>query len=199
MDIGPHDILYGFSRSYRSSMTGIDWLNDFHTIKKDSNFNGIIVDQDLIPRKSTSASIVFEGVKPGEDPLHTVMWTTLGYPCTTVTVPLLVGDSDMIPSFMKASSASRNAWMNEISLKIKDNSVFRFKVSNGPAYLDLNNVLDLLHDCLVVESRLEGGWQTLYGKWTSGSIGFNDFKEDYKSFCNDYFEAYLNEFTSFIQ
>ena len=199
MDIGPHDILYGFSRSYRSSMTGIDWLNDFHAIKKDSNFNGIIVDQDLIPRRSTSASIVFEGVRPGEDPLHTVMWTTLGYPCSTVTVPLLVGDSDMIPSFMKATSASRKAWMNEIALKIKDNSVFRFKLSNGSAYLDLNNVLDLLHCCLVVESRLEGGWQTLYGRWTSGTVGFDGFKKDYASFCNDYFEAYLDEFASFIQ
>ena len=199
MEIGPHDILYGFSRSYRSNMTGIDWLNDFHTIKKDSNFNGIIVDQDLIPRRSTSAAIIFEGVKPGEDPLHTVMWTTLGYPCATVTVPLLVGDSDMIPSFMKSSSSSKNAWMNEIALKVKDNSVFRFKISNGSAYLDLNNVLTLLHSCLVVESRLESGWQNLFGRWTSGSIGFNEFKENYSTFCNDYFEAYLKEFSSFLQ
>ena len=199
MDIGPHDILYGFSRSYRSSMTGMDWLNDYHNIKKNSNFNGIIVDQDLIPRRSTSAAIIFEGVKSGEDPLHTVMWTTLGYPCSTVTVPLLVGDSDMLPSFMKSSSSSRDAWMNEISLKIKENSIFRFKQSNGSAYLDMNNVLSLMHNCLVVESKLEGGWQNLYGKWVSGSLDFKEFKEDYMSFCNDYFEAYLNEFASFIQ
>ena len=199
METGPHDLLYNFSRSYRSNMTGIDWLNDFHNIKKNSGFNGIIVDQDLIPRRSTSAAIVFEGVKPGEDPLHTVMWTTLGYPCCTVTVPLLVGDSDMIPSFMKASAASKNAWMNELALKVKDSSVFRFKLSNGSAYLDLNKVLELLHSCLVVESRLESGWQNLYGRWTSGSLDFAGFKDQYSSFCNDYFDAYLKEFTSFIQ
>jgi hypothetical protein len=199
MDISPHDILYGFSRSYRSAMTGIDWLNGFHTLKRESGFNGIIVDQDFIPRRSTSASIIFEGVKPGEDPLHTIMWTTLGYPCCAVTVPLLVGDSDMIPSFMKSSADSRNAWMNEIALKIKENSVFRFKLSNGSSYLDLGNVLDLLHSCLVVESRLEGGWRNLYGKWTGGSVGLSEFKEDYSVFCNEYFEAYLEEFASFIQ
>ena len=199
MEIGPHDLLYGFSRSYRSTMTGIDWLNGFHTLKKDSGFNGTVVDQDFIPRRSTSASIVFEGVKAGGDPLHTIMWTTLGYPCSTVTVPLLVGDSDIIPSCMKASSSSRNAWMNEIALKVKNNAVFRFKLSNGSSYLDLNNVLDLLHSCLVVESRLESGWQDLYGRWTSGSIGTKEFKDGYTSFCNDYFEAYLDEFASFIQ
>lgn len=199
MDIGPHDILYGFSRSYRSNMTGIDWLNDFHSIKKNSNFNGVIVDQDLIPRRSTSAAIIFEGVKVGEDPLHTVMWTTLGYPCSTVTVPLMAGDSDIIPSFMKSSSSSQNAWMNEIALKVKENSIFHFKLSNGSAYLDMNNVLSLMHSCLVVESKLEGGWQNLYDSWVSGSKDFKDFKEEYASFCNDYFEAYLKEFSSFLQ
>ena len=199
MEIGPHDLLYSFSRSYRSTMTGMDWLNDFHTIKKYSGFNGVVVDQDFIPRRSTSASIVFEGVRSGENPLHTIMWTTLGYPCTAVTVPLMVGDSDMIPSFMKASGPSNDAWMNEISLKIKDNSVFRFKLSNGSSYLDMNNVLTLLHSCLVVESRLESGWQNLFGRWTEGSIDFNGFKEEYASFCNDYLEAYLNEFAPFIQ
>lgn len=199
MDIGAHDLLYGLSRSYRSSMTGIDWLNDFYTLKKDSGFNGIIVDQDLIPRRSTSSSIVFEGVKPGEDPLHTLMWTVLGYPCCTVSVPLLVGDSDIIPSFMKASGSNGHSWMCDIAGTIKDNSVFPFHVSNGYSYVDLNNVLGLLHCCLVTESRLESGWQTLYREWTEGSRDYASFKEDYVSFCNDYFEAYLDEFSSFIQ
>ena len=127
------------------------------------------------------------------------MWTTLGYPCCTVSVPLLVGDSDMIPSFMKASATSPNAWMNDIALKIKENNVFRFKLSNGTSYLDLNKVLDLLHSCLAVESRLEGGWQGLYGRWTGGSVGLDGFKDEYASFCNEYFDAYLDEFASFIQ
>lgn len=199
MDIGFYDLLYGMSRSYRSTMTGMDWLNGFNSLKKDYGFNGIVVDQDFIPRRSTSASIAFEGVRPGGDPLHTVMWTTLGYPCCTVAVPLLVGDSDIVPSFMKASASSSNAWMCDIARKIKDNHVFRFKLSNGSSYLDMNNVLDLLHCCLVVESRLEGSWQDLYEKWTSGEYSYDKFKEGYVSFCNDYFEAYLDQFASFIQ
>jgi hypothetical protein len=63
----------------------------------------------------------------------------------------------------------------------------------------MNNVLDLLHCCLVVESRLEGGWQELYEKWIKGEYSYEKFKEGYISFCNDYFEAYLDQFASFIQ
>ncbi len=199
MDIGPHDLVYGISRSYRNAMTGIDWLNDYHTLRNSVGFTGIIVDQDLIPRRSTASSIVFEGVRPGSSPQHTVMWTVLGYPCCTVTVPLLAGDGDMVPSFMKASGGSGNAWMSDLARKIRDNSVFRFHVSSGPAYIDMNNVMELLHNCLVTESMLETGWQDIYGKWTRGEYGFDRFKEDYLSFCNKYFEEYLEHFASFLQ
>ena len=199
MDIGFSDLLYGMSRSYRSTMTGMDWLAGFNSLKKDYGFNGTVVDQDFIPRRSTSSAIVFEGVKPGSNPLHTVMWTALGYPCCTVAVPLLVGESDIVPSFMKSSASSPNAWMCDIARKIKERNVFRFTLSNGSSYLDMNNVLDLLHCCLVVESRLEGGWQELYDRWTDGEYSYEKFKEGYISFCNDYFEAYLDQFASFIQ
>ena len=105
----------------------------------------------------------------------------------------------MVPSFMKASGGSGNAWMSDLSRKIRDNSVFRFHVSSGPAYIDMNNVMELLHNCLVTESMLETGWQDIYGKWTRGEYGFDRFKEDYLSFCNKYFEEYLEHFASFLQ
>ena len=199
MDIGPHDLLYGLSRSYRSSMTGIDWLNGYYDLKESSGFNGVAVDQDFIPRHSTSAVVAFEGVKAGEDPLHTVMWTVLGYPCASVNVPLMVGDGDMLPSFMKSSGTSSNAWMCDIARKVKDGSVYRFKKSNGQSYLDLDKVMELLHACLVTESGLETGWQVIYGKWVRGESDFGRFKEEYTAFCNDYFEDYLKQFASFIQ
>lgn len=199
MDIGPHDLLYGISRSYRHAMTGIDWLNDYYTLKKDFGFTGIVPDQDLIPRRITSSAVVFQGVRQGGNPLHTVMWTVLGYPCCTVSVPLLVGDSDLIPSFMKASDSSQNAWMCDLARKIRDHSVFRFQTSSGPAYIDMNNVMELLHRCLVTESKLESGWQDIYEKWVRGESEFGLFKEEYASFCKDYFEEYLAQFASFLQ
>jgi len=199
MDIGPHDLLYGISRSYRNSMTGMDWLNDYYDLKKSFGFTGIIDDQDLIPRRSTSSAIVFEGVRAGGNPQYTVMWTVLGYPCCSVSVPLLVADSDIIPSYMKSSDTSRNAWMCDLARKIRDNAVFRFKVSSGPAYLDINNVMELLHSCLMTESSLESGWQDIYVRWTRGEYDLTAFKERYSSFCREYFDAYLDQFSSFIQ
>lgn len=41
-----------------------------------------------IDRPSTSAAVVIQGVKPGQDPSRSTMWVALGEPVTTIAVPL---------------------------------------------------------------------------------------------------------------
>ncbi len=199
MFIGPFDLFYDFSRSYRNSMVGIDYLNGFYSLKKDFGFTGIVIDQDFIPRRSTSSSIVFEGVQKGEDPLHTVMWSILGYPSCSVPVPILVSDSDIVPDYMKSSQNSRTSDMCDKALKIKNSYLFYAEISNGEMYLDLNNVIKLQHSCLVTESMLEGEWQNIYNNWVSGRTNLSVFKMDYLDFTRKYYDKYLEEFSSFIQ
>ena len=199
MYVGPFDLFYDFSRSYRNSMVGIDYLNNYYSLKKDFGFTGIVIDQDFIPRRSTSASIVFEGVKEGEDPLHTIMWSILGYPSCSVPVPVVVVDTDIVPSFLKSSQNSMNSEMCDKALKIKDTYLFYDEISNGEMYLDLNNVIKLQHSCLITESFLEGEWQKIYNSWVSGQTSLQVFKMDYYEFTRKYYDKYLKEFSSFIQ
>ena len=199
MYVGPFDLFYDFSRSYRNSMVGIDYLNSYYSLKKDFGFTGIVIDQDFIPRRSTSASIVFEGVKEGEDPLHTIMWSILGYPSCSVPVPVVVVDTDIVPSYLKSSQNSRNSEMCDKALKIKDTYLFYDEISNGEMYLDLNNVIKLQHSCLVTESFVEGEWQKIYNSWVSGQTSLQVFKMDYYEFTRKYYDKYLEEFSSFIQ
>ena len=43
-----------------------------------------------IDRPSTAATVVIQGVRPGEDPARTTMWVALGEPVTTIAIPLWV-------------------------------------------------------------------------------------------------------------
>jgi len=196
--IGPHDLFYKLSRSYDNQFIGIDYLNDYSSLKKDYGFTGAVPDQDFIPRRITSSAVVIEGVNPGENPLHTVMWTLLGYPCCTVSVPLLVADSDIIPSYMKESFETNTAWMCDMSLKIKDKYVFKYNTSNGKDYVDIPNILNLLHECLVVESNIESSWTQIYNLWVDGDMDFSSFKEKYAIFTESYFERYTEHFSPFL-
>lgn len=81
--VTPEVFTENLSRSFRHSLLDRDFAEENEKW---------VVDQDFIPRYSSSASIVIEGVKPGEDPKLTVMWTALGYPPCTHVVPVTVDE-----------------------------------------------------------------------------------------------------------
>lgn len=83
-------------------------------------FNSVSRTGKPIMRDITSASVVFEGVSPGEPAGNTVMWTLLGSPTNTVYVPLKVFGSDHIPFYMKKSAASDNAALCDAALALKE-------------------------------------------------------------------------------
>lgn len=199
MFIGPFDLFYDLSRSYKHSVTGIDYLNNYYSLKRTFGFTGVVPDQDFIPRKSTSSVVVFEGVTRAENPAGTVMWTLLGYPCCSVPVPVMVSDSDTIPYYLKSSDFTRTSEMCDNALKIKDKYIFNKTQSNGSQYVDISNIMDLLHCCLVTESMIEGTWQKIYSQWMAGKISNQTFKKEYEIFARNYYDKYLDEFDSFLQ
>ena len=59
-------------------ITGVCSRSFYHILLgRDFTTDAWVVDQDFIPRRSTSASVVIEGVKPEESPVFTTMWTIL--------------------------------------------------------------------------------------------------------------------------
>lgn len=96
--ITPQWIFNELSRSFANPLMGIDL--------KAGEFNrpqttGWFVDQDFIARSSTASSVVVQGVKKGENPELTTMWTILGYPPTGVAVPVWVkGAGECLPQLL---------------------------------------------------------------------------------------------------
>lgn len=72
-----------------------------------------------IPRYITSAAMAVQGVRAGESPDRIVLWTALGHPSSTVTVPVIVTGEDHIPAVMKKAAAGDNAQLCDLSLEIK--------------------------------------------------------------------------------
>ncbi len=93
-----------------------------------------IVDKDFIPRYSSSASVVIEGVRDGETPLATTMWTVLGYPPCSVVEPAWLG-SDGIPDDLKANPETGRSEACDRANERK-NKVFPIKRDRGEAYID---------------------------------------------------------------
>ena len=134
-DITPVWIMNNLSRSFYNSLTGID-MAELAEIG-----SGWIPDSDYIPRNSTSSSVVFQGLKKGDAPNKTILWTTLGYTPVAATIPLFVAAQDKQPSFVLKISETDTTKMtcpiNNIAMDIKK-EVFSLHRGSGQKYLNYN-------------------------------------------------------------
>jgi len=128
-DITPAVFTEELSRTFYHSMlgrddtrSGADWL----------------IDQDYIPRRISSATIVIEGVLPGEDPSLTTMWTALGYPPCAIVVPVWTGEGG-VPQQLRGQAPDRHAAQCDSALALKA-QVFDIERGSGKHYIHLSRL-----------------------------------------------------------
>jgi hypothetical protein len=124
----PEWLLASASRSYYHSLLNCD----LQTAMPEYT-----IDQDYIPRKSSSAAIVFQGVKQNEPPEHTTMWTLLGFPPCSIVVPLWVKGGNQLPEIMTKSDKSNNSPLCDKVVALK-HKVFHIKRGNGNKYMNFS-------------------------------------------------------------
>lgn len=126
--ITPQWIFSELSRSFANPMLGIDLKSgDFNRPKT----SGWFVDQDFIARSSTASSVVVQGVKPGESPELTTMWTILGYPPTGVAMPVWVKGADKnLPKLLVRDAVKKVAPLGDWSV-ILAGDVFSYTQGMG--------------------------------------------------------------------
>lgn len=113
------------SRSFYHAILGNDALS--------SSPNGWTIDQDFIPRNSSSASVVVEGVRKGENPDATTIWSVIGYPPCSYAVAAWVKAKDEIADVIAAADNGRSA-VNRLAVALK-REVFPISRGNGSKYM----------------------------------------------------------------
>ena len=163
-------------------ITGICSRSFYHTLLgRDFTTDTWVVDQDFIPRRSTSASVVIEGVKSGESPVFTTMWTMLGYPPCSVVLPVWIGCEYGVPTLLQGSEDSVRSPLCEWSNRLK-NKVFSLERGSGPHYLHMallynpesngyaQRLLSLEKE-IYAESRIVLDEARRQGEWDNERIG----------------------------
>ena len=127
----PRHILQRVSRSFYHSLLGIDLKDE---AQSPNNHTGWVVDQDFIPRVNSTAAIVVQGVKPGMNPELTTMWTVLGYPPTSVAIPLWVKMGAKQPAWVLYDESRETAPLNAYADRLEKNAR-PIQRGNGQQYL----------------------------------------------------------------
>lgn len=95
-----------------------------------------LVDQDFIPRRSSSATVVIEGVAQGESGLLTVMWIGIGYPpCSEIRAAWL-GEDGVPRELCGEGEGGRSPLCDTVVAR--KHEVFPIKRGNGEKYIRLD-------------------------------------------------------------
>ena len=119
------------SRSFYHAILGNDILKN-----PLQGTNGWAIDQDFIPRKSSSASVVVEGVRKGDNPDATTIWSVLGYPPCGYAVASWVKAKNEIAEPITAYDDGRSS-ANRLAVALK-REVFPITRGNGSRYMRMD-------------------------------------------------------------
>ena len=127
----PQRIFQQASRSFYNSLLDIDLMDKGQS---PNNRTGWFVEQDFIPRLESTASIVIQGVRSGMNPELTTMWTALGYPPTSVAIPLWVKMGKEQSALVTYDASYKTALLDWYSVQLQKN-VYSIHRGNGQKYL----------------------------------------------------------------
>lgn len=189
--ITPHWIFNKLSRSFYHSFMGTDLTSPESSPER---FTGWVLDQDYIPRRSSTASVAIQGVKPGEKPEMTIMWTVLGYPPAGVAVPVLLKAG--APSVLVKNTRSDNAPACDMALALKYKT-FSNKRGSGQRYMNFNliynsNRTGYMQELAPAEHYIETLFKEPIERWRRDGLNVNELLQYYKDADDAVSSAYLS-------
>ncbi|MCX6226641.1 MAG: hypothetical protein NTV01_18155 [Bacteroidia bacterium] len=130
-------ILTNISRCVKNSLTGEDIL-DYQSLR--ANESKFMYFQDCTVRPSSASSVVIQGILPGETPGLTTMWTILGFPLSSVAIPVWLTPDNLLPTCLTAPPGEK-ALLCSFALDLKKRIV-PITRSDGKSYLQTTAVIN---------------------------------------------------------
>lgn len=172
-------ILQNVPRCLKHSLTGIDLTENLpESISKKKMY----AFRDFIPRFSTASVVLIQGIKESENPALTTMWTIMGFPLSSVAIPVWINEKNILPK-MLAADTSGAAPLCNMALELK-NKMFPVKRGNGEDYINLSAVMNkegtgILQKVIPIENEIIKKGNELLTDLRSRKIEFAPIKEFY--------------------
>lgn len=130
-----YDPRYLISKTSRSLYHSLTRINLWNEMPSDNRTEKFVNFDDFIPRNSSASAICITGTKFGEDPSGTVMWTLLGFPLTTVAIPVWLTKENKLPNIM-SMKADLHSPLCDAALLLR-NKCFPVNRGSGNKYMNL--------------------------------------------------------------
>ena len=189
-------IIQDATRNLTHSLTG-DNLWDYEDLKEGEDKMVFFV--DYIPRSGSSSSCVVEGVKPGENTNLTTMWTVLGWPLASVTIPVFINKNDNIPEVLTFDAGIGDAPLCNFALTLKSECYSQKWGTSKKYYLNVNKLLNADGTGIVqlnadLDNSLFDQSYKLLNKWRDEGRSDKDLQEFYGDVDKQVISHYSNTY-----
>lgn len=130
--LDPEYLLNSLSRNLTHGLTKVDLRAEMPADAGSILFRNF---DDYIPRTSTAAAVMVVGTAAGEDPSGTMMWTLLGFPLTTVALPVWLTGGNDLPA-VASMKDDFHAPLCDAAMTLKSR-LFPIKRGSGGKYINL--------------------------------------------------------------
>ncbi len=130
-------IIQQFSRCLKHAVLKNDYRKTYSTIPYGENF---INSGDFITRHGSSSMILVEGVKKNEQGDMNTIWCQVGFPNTSIALPVWVKGGENLPQILTAQGKN-NCWLNNKAMQLKD-KCYPISRSAGYKYLQISTLIN---------------------------------------------------------
>jgi hypothetical protein len=136
----PEYLFDHLSRNLYHSLTNTDLMKDLPKQRNIPEYKFFI---DYIPRESTASSIMIVGAKDKDHSKDAMMWTILGFPLTSVAIPVWITGGKQLPKAVMLDQKLKSPLCN-MALKFKA-ECFPLTYDKGWNYINLSVVVNQDH------------------------------------------------------
>ncbi len=136
-ELSAQTIIQDFSRCLKHPVLKKDYKKEFETLPYGENF---VNSGDLITRHGSSSMILIEGIKKGEKADMNTIWTQIGFPNTSIALPVWVRGGENLPNVLTAKG-SENCPLNAMAMELK-NKCYPINRSAGYKYLRISELIN---------------------------------------------------------
>ncbi|MEN8225696.1 MAG: hypothetical protein ABFS05_10095, partial [Bacteroidota bacterium] len=200
-ELSAQTIIQKGSRNLTHALTGTN-LWDYADLKKGEE--KMVFFYDYIPRKSTSSSVIIEGVQDGEEPILTTMWTVLGWPLTSVTIPIWLSGTNELPEVVTYNEKIKDAPLCHFALELKKECYTYKRGASSKYYMNINPLINAEQSGMMqllapLDNMLfDEGYKQLK-KWREYGMDQNELVEFYKMTDQLVYSFYAKYFNLTIQ
>jgi hypothetical protein len=179
-NFSPEYLFNNISRNLYHSLTKTDLSVTLPDKKENREFKFFI---DYIPRQITASAIMIIGAKDEKNVSDAMMWAILGFPLTSIAVPVWVSAGEQLPEVVAMNDSLRSP-ICEASLQFKE-ECFPITYDRGTNYINMSAVKNKENTGYVqllqtIENEIFEKTSQLNQGFKTGNKSEKDIREFYK-------------------